>query len=160
MSHTIWPNRLVLLSCLLGFVFLLPGVSGQTSVWTNRYDNARTGPNVNETVLNPTNVNVSQFGKLYSYSIDGSVYAQPLYIPGVTINGGVHNVLFVATMNDKVYAFDADSNLPALWTRDFTSPPGVVPVPITDIVAPNLNIVGNVGVEGTPVNDRLFQLGY
>ncbi len=135
-------------------ILLLPVVCyGQVNILSNHYDNARTGANLSETSLNVTNVDASQFGKLYSYTVDGAVYAQPLYVSGVTINGVPHNVLFVATMNDKVYAFDADSNSPPLWSRDFTNPPSVTAVPITDIVGANLNIVGNVGVESTPVID-------
>src|ERR671912_728693 len=78
----------------------------QITISTNRYDGARTGANLSETKLTAANVNVAGFGKLYSYAVDGSVYAQPLYVPGVTIAGVARNVLYVATMNDKVYAFD------------------------------------------------------
>src|SRR5580693_1568780 len=82
---------------------------GQTSVLTQHNDNARTGQNTAETILNTGNVNANQFGKLFAMPTDGQVYAQPLYVPGVTINGGVHNVVIIATENDSVYAFDADS---------------------------------------------------
>jgi hypothetical protein len=126
----------------------------QLTISTNRYDGARTGANLHESRLTASNVNVAQFGKLYSYPVDGSVYAQPLYVPGVTVDGASRNVLYVATMNDKVYAFDADSPSPApLWMRDFTSPPAITPVPIADISGPNKNIVGNVGIQSTPVID-------
>ena len=128
----------------------------QVDVLTNRYDPQRTGANLSESTLTPANVNANQFGKLYSYPVDGSVYAQPLYVSGVLINGAPRNVLYVATMNDKVYAYDADSASPSpLWMRDFTNPPAITAVPITDIVGRNdLNIVNNVGVAGTPVIDR------
>jgi hypothetical protein len=129
-------------------------VQAQIAISTNRYDGGRTGANLSESRLTAANVNVTQFGKLYSYPVDGAVYAQPLYVPGVTIGGTTRNVLYVATMHDKVYAFDADSASPSpLWMRDFTSPPLVTPVPITDIVAANKNIVGNVGIQSTPVID-------
>jgi hypothetical protein len=116
---------------------------GQVSVLMNRYDPASTGANTHETILNAGNVNQTGFGKLYSYYVDGAVYT------------GTVNVLYVATMNDKVYAFDADSPGPPLWMRDFTDElHGVVPVPVADITnRPDLNIVGNVGILGTPVID-------
>ena len=88
---------------------------GQTSVLTQHNDNARTGQNTSETILNTSNVNVNQFGKLFAMPADGQVYAQPLYVPGVTINGGIHNVMILATENDSVYAYDADSSGAPLW---------------------------------------------
>src|SRR6185295_3703351 len=117
---------------------LLPiGLYAQIDVLTNRYDAPRTGANLKETTLTAANVNVNQFGKLYSYPVDGGVYAQPLYLTGVTINGTPRNVLYVVTMNDKVYAFDADSAAASpLWMTDFTNPPSVTAVPMTDIVSP------------------------
>src|SRR6516162_8359889 len=98
-------------------------LSAQTNIVTERYDNARTGANLNETQLTTSNVNVNSFGKLWSYTVSGSVQAQPLYVQGVTIPGkGTHNVLYVVTMNDVVYAFDADSNSNTpLWSLDITT---------------------------------------
>ena len=89
--------------------------SPTVSVLTQHNDNARTGQNTSETILNTTNVNVNQFGKLFTMPADGQVYAQPLYVPGVTINGSVHNVVILATENDSVYAYDADSSGAPLW---------------------------------------------
>jgi len=74
---------------------------GQTSVLTQHNDNARTGQNTSETILNTNNGNVNQFGKLFAMPSDGQVYAQPLYVLAVTINGGVHNVVIIATENDR-----------------------------------------------------------
>ncbi len=143
-----------------GILFFSPSLArAQTSVTMERNDNSRTGANLNETILNTSNVNVTQFGKLYSYAVDGSPYAQPLYVPNVVIPGrGTHNVLYVATMNDVMYAFDADSNAVnggLLWSVDFRNPAaGVTAIPISNIVGQNdLNIVGNVGIESTPAID-------
>jgi hypothetical protein len=133
-----------------------PFAQAQIDVLTNRYDGARTGANLKEATLTPDNVNVNRFGKLYTYPVDGAVYAQPLYVSGLTINGTVRNVLYVATMNDKVYAFNADSSSQTpLWMRDFTNPSaGVTAVPMKDIIATSNNIFGNAGIESTPVIDR------
>jgi hypothetical protein len=123
------------------------------SITTEGYDNSRTDANLNETILNTSNVNVAQFGKLFSYPVDGAMYAQPLYVPNVTINGTTHNVVYVATMNDVVYAFDADSNAGSnqypLWTVDFRNPAaGIAP-----ILSPGNIIADNIGIESTPVID-------
>lgn len=136
----------------------------QVNVPTERYDNARTGANLLETTLTTSNVSVNTFGKLWSYTVSGSVQAQPLYLQNISINGVACNVLFIATMNDVVYAFNADSssNTP-LWTVDLTtrSAAGTTPVPIVDIVQSNtLNVVGNVGIESTPVIDTTTNTMY
>ena len=148
-------NALVILAA-----FALPASAGaQTPIVTERYDDARTGANLSESILNTSNVIAGQFGKLYSYTVDGSIQAQPLYVPNVAITGlGTHNVLYVVTMNDVLYAFDADSNSVnggALWSVDFRAPAaGVTAIPIMNIVGRNDgNIVGNVGIESTPAID-------
>jgi hypothetical protein len=79
------------------------------SVTTWHFDNERSGLNAQETALTEETVAPQTFGKLFSYPVDGYVYAQPLLVSGLTINGGTHDVVFVATENDSVYAFDADT---------------------------------------------------
>ncbi len=147
----------------LGMALLLSvPAAAQVNVLTSRYNPARTGANLAETRLVPANVNVGQFGKRWSYAVDGLVFAQPLYASGVSLPGlGIHNVVYVATMNDTVYAFDADANL-LLWSVSVApATAGVTPVPIADITGSNTgNIVGNVGIEGTPVIDPASQTLY
>ncbi len=84
----------------------------QSSVLTYHNDDARDGQYLEELTLTPANVNATQFGKLLSYPVDGQVYAQPLYVSGLSIAGGTHDVVFVTTQNNSVYAFDADATSP------------------------------------------------
>jgi len=120
-------------------------------ILTYRYDNSRQGANTNEVQLTPLNVNVNDFGKLFSYNVDGYVFAQPLVAPNITIPGkGVHDVLYVVTENDSVYAFDADANVSTpYWTTSFLGT-GVTTVPGGDA---NGNIYPVVGCTATPVID-------
>ena len=109
----------------------------QTSIVTHHNHVQRTGANLAETVLTTTNVNVSEFGKLFERAVDDEIYAQPLYVAGVNIPGiGVKNVVYVATNNDSVYAFDADypaASAPR-WRVNYTDPSaGIVPVSRTDV---------------------------
>src|SRR5437016_12020300 len=120
---------------LLTLFFARVHLLAQTSVTTWHYDNARTSANTSETVLTPSNVNSASFGKLTTLPVDGFVVGHPLYLAGVNVLGkGVHNVAYVATMHDSVYAFDADSaNTSPLWmTSIFTySPAGTTSIPST-----------------------------
>ena len=142
---------------LPALLFTAAGLCAQPALVMNRYDEATTGANLQETALNAANVKAASFGKLFSYYVDGSVFAQPLYVPAVPIPGrGTHPVLYVATMNDRVYAFDAGRAGSPLWMRNLTDEmAGITPVPVTDITNnADLNVVGNVGILGTPVIDR------
>ncbi len=139
------------------FAALLLPACAQVSVTTSRNNNNRDGQNLNETVLTPDNVNPSSFGKLFTHTVDGYVYAQPLYVPNVTIPGlGTHNVVYVATEHDSVYAFDADNkiglNAHALWHRSFIRPKnGLTTASSGDVSCGD--IVPEVGITGTPVID-------
>jgi len=133
-----------------------PAAWAQVSVTTYHNDNARTGQNLHETILTPANVNANDFGRLFVQPVDGYIYAQPLYIPGVSIGGQSHNVVYVATENDSVYAFDADSpagaNASPLWHVSFINPPSVTTVnSSTDAQCGDL--VPQIGISGTPVID-------
>jgi hypothetical protein len=140
-------------------MFLWTGLPGraQVSVTTSRYNNSRDGQNLNETILTPNNVNLNNFGKLFSHTVDGHVYAQPLYVPDVTIpNRGTHNVLYIATQHDSVYAFDADDNqgqnASALWHRTFINPmKGITTVSSGDQICND--IIPEMGITSTPVID-------
>jgi hypothetical protein len=131
-------------------------MAGQASVLTSRNDNSRTGRNDNEPFLNSTNVTTASFAKLGAYSVDGFVVAQPLYVPNISIAGSIHNVVFVATQHDSVYAFDADnpaSGVP-LWYDNFTNPSaGITSVPIADQGCAAVNGYFEMGIQGTPVID-------
>lgn len=133
------------------------------NVLTQHNDNARTGAVLIENVLNTSNVNVNQFGKLFSHAVQGQIYAQPLFVPFVAIPGkGFHNgVVFVATMENWLYAFDADdnngTNAQPLWARQLHNNP--VPAHVFN---PNYFDIagsagGNIGILSTPVIDA--QLG-
>jgi hypothetical protein len=123
-------------------------------VFTQHNDNLRTGRNLNETVLSPANVNQTQFGKLGHFKVDGFVYAQPLYVEGVsTPSQGTHNIVYVATENDSVFAIDADSET-QLWKTSFINPPNVTTIPATDLIAGSAgNLIPQIGITSTPVID-------
>lgn len=137
----------------LTIVSLSSGAAAQVNVLTWHNDNGHTGQNLQETILTPANVNSANFGKLFSYPVDGQIYAQPLYVQGVTIKGSTHNVVYVATENDSVYAFDADSatlNPNPLWKAVFAHPPNITPVPCADNNT-LCNVYPIIGITGTPV---------
>src|SRR3984957_4441334 len=142
---------------LLMLFFAGAPLLGQTPVTTWHYNNARTSANTSETLLTPSNVNSRTFGKLFTQPVDGYVVGHPLYLPAVNIPGqGTHNVVYVATMHDSVYAFDAESaSTPALWmTSIFTySPAGATTVPATVTKDPGTTGWTELGIISTPVID-------
>ncbi len=130
----------------------------QLNVTTYHNDNGRTGQNLQETILSTTNINSTNFGKLFSQALDGYSYGQPLYVANVAIpSQGTHNVVYAATMNDSVYAFDADGNSGSdsqpLWQVNFTNPAlGITTVPTSDLNCTD-PITTQVGIMSTPVID-------
>jgi hypothetical protein len=148
--------RIFLIGCLGAAM-----TTAQTSVVTAQNDIGRTGRNLAEAQLTPANVNPALFGKLFSVPVDGYVYAQPLYLPNLTIAGaGKHNVVFIATEHDSVYAFDADSNrgsnaLP-LWRITLLDAAHGAPSGATTVPSSTVNsgdIVPEIGITSTPVID-------
>jgi hypothetical protein len=130
---------------------------GSVATWHN--DLARTGQNLKEYALTPTTVSGGNFGKRWSCPLDGVVYGQPLYVAGLSIGGGIHNVLFVVTMNDTVYAFDADSaSCATFWTLSL--------IDTNDGITTQTNVPGCAdtpgvyGIMGTPVIDPVAQTLY
>jgi hypothetical protein len=124
-------------------------------VLTYHNDNPSTGQYLAETTLNPSNVTANTFGKLLSVSVDGQVYAEPLYQSNVNITTGpfqgVHNALFVATEHDSLYAIDADNGA-VLWQDSFINPAaGVTTVPSADTNTSDIS--PEVGITSTPVID-------
>jgi len=138
---------------ILAACFIASFSAAQINVTTFHYDNTRTGQNTAESILTPSNVNSTQFGKLFSVSVDGYVYAQPLYLTKVAIAGGTHNVLYVATEHDSVYAIDADNGA-VLWQVSFINPAaGITTASSTDLACNDL--VPEVGITSTPVIDPI-----
>jgi len=130
-------------------------VTSYAGAFQYQNDNGRTGQNLDETVLTTGNVNATQFGKLFSYAVDGDVYAQPLYVQGVNIPSvGVRNVAYVVTENDSIFAFDADGLSTApLWQVSFINQSeGISTLSDSDVGGCN-NITPSIGITSTPVID-------
>ncbi len=142
-------TRLYLLGVIL--LPLLHSVCGaQVNVLTQHNNTERTGANLNETVLMPSNVNARQFGVIFKRVVDDQVYSQPLIVTNVNIGGGTHAVVYITTVNNSVYAFDANdpSASQPLWHVNFGTPANVND---WDFGCTDLN--GNMGIIGTPVID-------
>jgi hypothetical protein len=147
-------------ACALSFLILAfssLSVDAQTTILTQHNDIGRTGQNINETILTPSNVNSTQFGKLYAIQLDAQSYAQPLYMGSLSIGSVTHSVLFVATENDSVYAFDAATTGVPLWKASLLDAAhGATAGAVAD---PNSttgcgNIEGGIdGITSTPVID-------
>ncbi len=138
------------------FCFSVSYVSAQTSVLTQHNDLQRTGWNNHETSLNQSNVNASLFGKIFSQSVDDQIYAQPLVVSNISVGGKTRNVVYAATVNNTIYAFDADDpNASVLWQLNLT-PDGFRAIRYSDFVCDwgaYSDFQSNIGIVGTPVID-------
>ena len=129
-------------------LFLCTPGRAQTDVLTNHNNAARTGANLHETILTPTNVNRQHFGMLFKQVVDDQVYSQPLIAIGIKVDGGTHDIVYITTVNNSVYAFDANGAAATkpIWHVNFGTP--------ADLNSANfgcLDINGNMGIIGTPV---------
>jgi len=132
------------------------------SVLTQHNDNTRAGWNNNETLLTTTNVNTERFGRLFALPVDDNVFAQPLVVGKLNIHNGLHNVVYVATVNNTVYAYDGD-NGKLYWQKNFTAP-GMRPPKNSDMTGAcggtYTDFSANIGIVGTPVIDATRQTIY
>ncbi len=145
-------------------------VTDLTGVLTYHNDIARQGANTQEYALSTSSVSTGSFSKLFSCTLDGAVYAQPLWVAGIVINGTTHNIVFVATAHDSLYAFDADSSpCVTLWSVSLIDTQHGANAGETTVPSgPSGNLVGSgggditpeVGVVGTPVIDPNAQILY
>jgi hypothetical protein len=147
----------------------------QSAVLTYHNDDARDGAYQEEVTLSTANVNSAQFGKLLSYPVDGQVYAQPLYVPQLGISGGTHDVVFVVTQNNSVYAFDADAtssqNAQTFW-QDLALGPhvykgdiegvnpyvGILSTPVIDVSTNTIYLVAEESGKGGSTPFYLYAL--
>ena len=115
---------------LMALAFLqAPGAYAQAPVLQRGYDASVSGATLSETSLNASNVSSSTFGLVFKLTANDNILAQPLYVPNLVINGATRNVLYVATMSDTLYAFDADRGGSPLWTRNLATFENATPVP-------------------------------
>ena len=157
-------NRELIVKCSVLFLGSCLSLLAQTNVLTQHNDIGRTGQNLTETILTPANVSSGNFGKLYSIPLDGQAYAQPLYVSSLTIGGVNYSVLFVATENDSVYAFDTNAGGSQLWHANLIDAAhgatlGATPDP-NSTTGCGLAENGQNGIVGTPVIDPVTNTVY
>jgi len=133
------------------FAMLCNRATAQVDVLTQHNDNMRTGANLRETELTPANVNKEQFGMLFKRVVDDQLYTQPLVATNVPVAGGAHDIVYVTTVNNSVYAFDANDAeaVAPLWHVNFGTPANLHSAPFGC-----LDINGQMGIIGTPVIDK------
>src|ERR1700680_4909937 len=129
-----------------------PAAQAAPAVLQRGYDAGLSGATLAESTLNTSNVAPNTFGLVFTLPVDDNVLAQPLYVPNVAIPPqGIHNVVYVATMSDTLYAFDAHAGGAPLWSVNFANLVGAIPVPIANFAFyGNRNIIGNLGILSTP----------
>ena len=142
---------------MLAFLLSFPLVYAQVNVIMQHNDLARTGANLHETILTPENVNKDQFGMLWKRPVDDQLYTQPLVLTDVHVGGGWHDLVFVTTVNNSVYAFDANARneKDPYWHVNFGTPAN-----LHDYDFGCLDINGNMGIIGTPVIDPVRRVLY
>lgn len=151
-----------ILTFILLFFQVSFGFAQNTSVLTQHGDNRRTGWNPSERILTTSNVKASTFGKSYAMPVDAQIFAQPLVAGNVSVGGAKHNLVLVATVNNTVYAFDADK-AGTFWSRNYTVPGMRTPNNKDMYGACGGNYFdfnGNIGIVGTPVIDSLTSTMY
>ena len=158
MNRTLHTARLLCTARFLLGVAAIAGshaeAQGAFNVLTRNYNSQRTGANLSETILNTSNVNSRHFGKLFVLPVDDQIYAGILYVSDVPIAGGIHNVIYVATTNNSVYAFDADALAEPLWFRNFNGAGRpAINSEVKTPCDPYRDFIGNIGIVGTPVID-------
>ena len=155
--HTITAVSVTNASVTASVTFAVSDIAG---IFMHHNDAARTGQNLKEYALTTSNVNSSTFTQLFSCPVDGNVYAEPLYMANLLVGSVTHNVVFIATEHDSVYAFDADSpSCVQLWHASFLGS-GVTTMPWGDTANPNVagaaatnDVFPEIGITGTPVID-------
>lgn len=132
------------------------------SVFTQHNNNTRSGLNNREKKLTTSNVNSAHFGKLFELAVDDQVYSQPLIVGNLSIASGIHNVAFIATVNNSIYAYDGDSGR-LFWKKNYNAP-GMRPPRNTDMTGAcgglYQDFSGAIGIVGTPVIDSVSQTLY
>lgn len=155
-AHTITATSVALSSASATASVAVTDLAG---VFTYHNDSTRDGANTQEYALTTSKVTTSSFGKLFSCAVDGAVYTQPLWVPGLSIGGGTHNVIFVATQHDSAYAFDADAKpCVTYWHANLLNTlhggtANETPIIWNDVGNCSGDIYPEVGVTGTPVID-------
>ena len=144
--------RLMPVVCFSALCLIPLSAQAQVDVLTQHNDDMRTGANLKETILKPANVNEKHFGMLFKHVVDDQFYTQPLIATGIKIGGGWHDVVYVTTVNNSVYAFDAnDATESPFWHVNFGAPAS-----LHDADFGCLDMNGNMGIVGTPVMPGCF----